>query len=156
MSKPTIVCVPGAWHTPEIYTKVFEHLNAEGYPTVGQALPSVNPSERLHGFEPDVLAIRTTLKKLIEDEEKEVVLVTHSYSGMPGSEAPVGLGRKEREAKGLKGGVIRMVFIMAFVPSEGFNPVKMMNGWPDFMKHDEEVSRPKRDVLGFRTKGFRR
>jgi hypothetical protein len=49
-----------------------------------------------------------------------VVLVTHSYTGMPGAEAPVGLGKKEREATGKEVGVIRLVFVMAFAMLEGF------------------------------------
>lgn len=46
---------------------------------------------------------------------KEVVLVVHSYTGLPGGEAPKGLSKKDQEAKGLKGGLIRYVVINGFV-----------------------------------------
>jgi pimeloyl-ACP methyl ester carboxylesterase len=139
MSKPTIVCVPGAWHTPEGYENVFKALEPHGYPTIGLPLPSVGASPALLSFDEDVEAIRDCLRKLIEEDEKEVVLVVHSYSGMPGTEAPVSLGKKEREAKGLKGGVTRLVYIMAFAPLEGFTPTAGGRKYPDWMRLDAEV-----------------
>ena len=95
-------------------------LNAHGYPTVGLPLPSVGAIPPNPDFTEDVKSIRNCLVQLVENEEKEVILVTHSYTGIPGAEAPAGLGKKEREEKGLKGGVIRIVFIMAFAMLEGF------------------------------------
>jgi hypothetical protein len=140
MTKPTIVCVPGAWHTPEIYAKTMQILNQHGYPTVGLPLPSVGAVPAHTSFDEDVKGIRDCLTQLVEKEEKEVILVTHSYTGMPGAEAPVGLGKKEREEKGLKGGVIRLVFIMAFAMPEGFQPTAGGAEYPDWMKVDMEVS----------------
>ncbi|KAF2446035.1 hypothetical protein P171DRAFT_430271 [Karstenula rhodostoma CBS 690.94] len=118
MSKPTIVCVPGAWHTPEIYAKVLEILSSYGYPTVGLPLPSAGAMPPHANFDEDVKGIRDCLTELVE-KGKDVVLVMHSYTG---AEAPAGLGKKERQAANLKGGVIRLVFIMAFAMSEGFAP----------------------------------
>jgi len=138
MSKPTIVCVPGAWHTPEIYSKVLDILSGHGYPTVGLPLPSAGASPPHANFDEDVKGIRDCLVKLVE-EGKDVVLVTHSYTGMPGAEAPAGLGKKERQAANLKGGVIRMVFIMAFAMPEGFAPTAGGAQYPEWMKMDPEV-----------------
>lgn len=140
MQKPTIVCVPGAWHGPEIYDPAFSFLRSSGYPTVALPLPSAGASPALKDFSADVEIIRKGVSTLVEDEEKEVVLVTHSYSGMPGAEAPIGLGKKEREKKGLKGGVIRLVFIMAFAMPEGFCPTAGGAEFPGWMKPDLEVS----------------
>ncbi|KAJ4294977.1 hypothetical protein N0V90_006985 [Kalmusia sp. IMI 367209] len=137
MSKPTIVLVPGAWHSPEIYAKVVDVLNGYGYPTVSLPLASVGATPAHLDFDGDVKAIRDCLTKLV-NEEKDVVLVTHSYTGMPGAEAPVGLGKKEREAAGLKGGVIRLVFIMAFAMPEGFQPTAGGAQFPHWMKADIE------------------
>jgi hypothetical protein len=68
------------------------------------------------------------------------VLVTHSYTGVPGAEAPVGLGKKERKAAGKEGGAIRLVFIMAFAMPEGFQPTAGGAQFPKWMKADMEVS----------------
>lgn len=104
MSKPTFVCVPGGWHSPEIYDTVFKILKEHGYSTVGVALASVGATPPTPDFSEDVKAIRACLTKLVAEEEKEVILVSHSYAGMPATEAPVGLGNKEREKKGLERG----------------------------------------------------
>jgi|SRR5687767_14485983 hypothetical protein len=142
MSKPTIVACAGAWHSPAIYNKVFLQLRSNGYETVAQSLPSLGGNPPISSFDPDVFAIRETLTKLVVHEEKDVVLVMHSFSGMTGSEAPVGLGKKERQEQGLKGGVVRLVYIAAFVPVEGFNPVAVMKDYPPWMNIDHDVRPP--------------
>jgi hypothetical protein len=140
MFKPTVVCVPGAWHTPEIYAKTLSILEEHGYPTIGLPLASAGASPSHPNFGEDVKGIRDCLAKLVVEEEKEVALVTHSYTGMPGAEAPVGLGKKDREAAGKKGGVIRLVFIMAFAMPEGFQPTAGGAQFPEWMKLDMDVS----------------
>lgn len=42
-----------------------------------------------------------------------MILVMHGYGGLPGAEALQGLGREERAQRGLRGGVVRLVFIMS-------------------------------------------
>ena len=139
MTKPTFLLVPGAWHLPDIYSDVIDSLSAHKYPTVGLPLPSAGAMPPNMSFDEDVNAIRASLTKLVETEEKEVILVVHSYTGMPGTEAPKGLGKKEREEKGLKGGVVRLVFIMAFAMPEGFQPTAGGAQMPEWMKLDLEV-----------------
>ena len=140
MTKPTFLLVPGAWHQPDIYSNVIDNLSAHGYPTVSLPLPSAGAVPPNTSFNEDVNAIRASLTKLVDTEEKEVILVVHSYTGMPGTEAPKGLGRKERQEKGLKGGVVRLVFIMAFAMPEGFQPTAGGAQMPEWMKLDLEVS----------------
>ena len=85
MTRPTFLFVPGAWHTPDIYSAVMGLLNNESYPTVGLPLPSIGATPPHASFDEDVKAIRDTLTKLIDTEAKEVALVVHSYAGMPRS-----------------------------------------------------------------------
>ncbi|KAF2649438.1 alpha/beta-hydrolase [Lophiostoma macrostomum CBS 122681] len=138
MAKPSIVFVPGAWHTPEVYASTMSFLEAASFPTVGLPLPSVGAVPAHMNFDADVKAIRDCLTQLVDVEEKEVILVTHSYTGMPGAEAPIRLGKEEREAKGLKGGVVRLIFIMAFAMPEGFQPTAGGAQFPDWMKLNPE------------------
>lgn len=140
MSRPTVVMVPGAWHQPDIYAGVAAHLSKHGYPTISLPLPSVGPVSPHKDFSGDVTAIRECLEKLVSDD-KDVVLVVHSYTGLPGGEAPKGLGKLEREAKGLKGGVVRYVVINGFATPEGYQPVTKENYhlFPEWMKLDLEV-----------------
>ncbi len=139
MSQPTFVLVPGAWLKPDIYSSVTKILQVHGYPTVSLPLPSAGAMPPNKTFDEDVKAIRDTLTNLVETKEKEVILVVHSYTGMPGTEAPKGLGKKERQKKGLKGGVVRLVFIMAFAMPEGFQPTAGGAQMPEWMKLDLEV-----------------
>ena len=123
LSKPTFICIPGASCTPRFYEPVVSRLSKLDYPSVLVPLPTVDAKPSKYDFSEDVIAIRDVVKKLVEDEEKEVVVVVHSYGGMPASEAiHESFGKKQRERKELKGGVIRMVFIQSFVFPEGVAP----------------------------------
>ena len=139
MATHTIVCVPGAWHTAEIYSRVMESLQKHGYSTRGLDLPSVGATPPHVSFDNDVLRIRQLLEQLILEDNKDVVLVSHSYSGMPVSESLEGLGKRERQAQGLRGGVTRLVFIMALVVPEGFQPTGQGQGFPEWMRVDKQV-----------------
>ncbi|MCJ1404792.1 hypothetical protein MMC11_008018 [Xylographa trunciseda] len=138
MAKPTIVLVPGAWHRPSINSAVMKSLSTHGYPTIGLSLPSAGAEPPNMDFTADVDGIRDCLTKLVVQEQKEVVLVVHSYTGMSGAEAPKGLGKKEREAQGLQGGVLRLVFILAFAMPEGFQPTAGGAQMAERMKVDFE------------------
>lgn len=83
MSKPTLVLVPGSWHTIETWDKVVKVMKAEGFKCVPVALPSTNGSRDV-GFEDDIAAVRNTIVKELEDG-KDVVLVVHSYGGQVGT-----------------------------------------------------------------------
>lgn len=48
-----------------------------------------------------------------------MVLLMHSYGGIPGNGSAVGLSKKEREGKGEKGGVVGLVFVSSYVAREG-------------------------------------
>ena len=139
MSKATFVLVPGAWHGPDIYLAVMNKLNEHGYPTIALPLPSNGADPPHQTFDEDVKAIRDTLTRLVDTEEKEVVLVVHSYAGVPGVEATKDLGKEERHAKDLKGGLVRLVFIAAFAMSDGLNPPDDGGKMPEWMKFDFEV-----------------
>jgi len=93
-----------------------------------------------YDFTEDVHAIREAATKLVE-EDREVVIVLHSYTGLPGGEALNGLGRKERQQEGKDGGVIRMVFIMAYAVPEGFQqlPRGETSNFPPWMRVNTEV-----------------
>lgn len=112
MSRPTFVCVPGAAHSPIIYDPVKSVLAYHGYEVVPLGLPSVGGTPATYDFTEDVRTIRNYIAQLA-DTGRDVILVMHGYSGIPGGEALRGLAKSDRERRGLRGGVIRLVFIMA-------------------------------------------
>ena len=112
-SKPTIIFVPGAWHGPEPFSTVRASLESHGYTTIGISLPSVGAEPPVKSWDPDVDAIRSAIAKVADEEGGDVVLAVHSYGGVPSSEAAKGFAKTEREKAGLKGGIVRLVYICA-------------------------------------------
>jgi hypothetical protein len=142
MSKSTFVLVPGGSCLPTVYDDVAKGLQASGYPTLQLALPSM--ATTTYDFTEDVAEIRSTVTKLVE-EEKDVIVVLHSYAGIPGGEALEGLGKLEREKKGLKGGVARLVFIVSWAMAEGTTGAGERGDcsqFPPYMVIDVKVSKP--------------
>lgn len=119
ISKPTFVCLHGAWHSPSCWDKIKPLLSTHGYDCVCPAFPSTGAKIPVRDFTEDVDTIRSTVTELIE-QQKEVIVVMHSYSGIPGGQALEGLDKKTQTEKGLEGGVIRLIYIMSFIVPEGF------------------------------------
>jgi len=141
MSKPIFVCVPGASHSPQIYEPLKAALALYGYTAVPLALPSVGGNPPTYDFSEDVVAIRNLVTQIVESGA-DVIVVMHSYGGLPGAEALHGLGKREREQRGLRGGVVRLVFIMSFVAKEGFqfSPRGDVSALFPFLRPDIQVS----------------
>ncbi|TVY84177.1 hypothetical protein LSUE1_G000950 [Lachnellula suecica] len=119
MSKPIFVCVPDASHSPQVYEPLKAALSSHGYTAIPLALPSVGGNPPTYDFSEDVMVVRSLVSQIV-DSGAEVIVVMHAYGGIPGGEALHGLGRKEREQRGLRGGVVRLVFIMSLMAKEGF------------------------------------
>jgi pimeloyl-ACP methyl ester carboxylesterase len=113
-SKPSLVLVPGAWHVPEHFDKMNHHLHTAGYKTIGVRTPSVRHTAPWPTtFSEDVGAVRSAILSAL-DRDEDVVVIMHSYGGIPGSAACEGLRKADRQKAGLKSGVVAMVFIAAF------------------------------------------
>ncbi|KAF4926901.1 Methylesterase 1 [Colletotrichum viniferum] len=135
-AKPTFVLAPGAWHKETCYSPVEQILNSKGYETVAVEYPSVGAEPPTKGLNDDAAAVRSVLQKLA-DEEKEIVLVVHSYGGLVGANAVEGLGYKQRAKEGKKGGVITFVYLSAFVVPVGKSIKVMLGGqFLPWMKFD--------------------
>lgn len=120
-SNPVVVLVPGAWHTGQAYDLLTSPIREKGYEPFPIQLPSVGISPGLPDFSADVAAIRAHVTKIMDQENRDVVLVMHSYGGVPGTEAMKGLSKKERKAAGKGTGVVALVYIASLVPGKGFN-----------------------------------
>ena len=114
--KPTVLLIPGLWHTPECFNALRTELEEYGYETVSRQLPSIDctdPSK--HSAQSDADFVRTQLLLPLLDSGKRVVEVMHSYGGLPGSAAAYGLSEEERKKEGLKGGVVGLIFVASYV-----------------------------------------
>jgi hypothetical protein len=119
-TKPTIVIIPGAWHSPVHYRLLTDALEEAKYSTLVSRLPSVNfDNPRAVSVTTDTEFIRDTMLLPLVNQGKDVLLVMHSYGGIPGSSAAHGISKRERQEKGKPGGVIGLAYIAATLAKEG-------------------------------------
>ena len=127
VSETVILLVAGAFHVGSAMDFLSSQLRQDGYDTRTMGLVSVNNKDST--IKHDVAVIKTEmLIPLIEQQGKDVVLYLHSYAGMPGSTAIKGFAKAERVAKGLKGGIIGLVYQSGFIPKEGQTVLGMVGG----------------------------
>lgn len=118
MTKPTIVLVPGAWHTPNGYKALIDALERLEFPVSPVFLPSVDSNPTQTSWDPDVTAVRSAVVAAA-DKGSDVYILMHSYGGFPGSEAAQGLDKASRAREGKKGGIAKMIYMTAFAVPEG-------------------------------------
>lgn len=124
---PTILLVTGAFHVDSAMDILGGRLQQAGYNTRSLGLKTVgNPDLTINDDAAELQ--KKLLYPLIEEQGKDVVLYLHSYAGFPGSAAIHGLSKKERFAKGKKGGIIGLIYQSAFIPKEGDTLLKMIGG----------------------------
>jgi len=131
--KPTILIIPGAWQLPTVWDGFRGLLTKAQYPSVHVALPSVGGTTLpLTGLAEDVAAVRSHLSPIVEDG-KDVVVVCHSSGGVVCSNAVEGFDKKTQRVegkKGKKGGVVRIVYVSAFMLPQGQSLLGMLGGQP--------------------------
>lgn len=139
-TKPTILLIPGAWFHPSTYDDFILQLHNLSFPTAYAPYPSLNPShpataDAAHDAE---TILQNSLLPLIEHEGKDVVIVMHSYGGVPGSSAANGLSKAQRSAQGKKGGILGLIHISGFVLPGGASVADGQGGQlPEWVKQDE-------------------
>lgn len=129
--KPTIVIVPGAWQRSAAFVPFANLLKKSGYDAECVDVPSTGGTERpLTGLPEDVAAVRAVLAPLVAEQGRDVVVLTHSAGGVSGSAAVRGLDARTRKEAGLSGGVVRVIYMAAFMIPEGASIMDMLGGQP--------------------------
>lgn len=118
--KPTIVLVPGMCCIgPLVYRPLKSELKSLGWSTDAIICidnPSVDAptkgiSLKPNGLDVDIASLRQVLTNLIDVENRDVLLVAHSYGGTPSLSAAEGLWSHQRQQCGEKGGIVRVALI---------------------------------------------
>src|SRR5690242_18198247 len=120
-SKPHVVSLHGAWHPPFYYTKITALLQDHFYVVHAQQLPAVGvpPSWTAPtDLAQDIAAAQALVDSAIAGRN-DVVVICHSWGGTIANSALVGYSKKERAEKGLKGGVVKVGYMCAFMVDEG-------------------------------------
>jgi pimeloyl-ACP methyl ester carboxylesterase len=127
MPSKTIILVPGSFSPSSFYVPLADPLRAAGLtvhlldpPSYYTKKPGAPPT-----VYDDAAFVASFVRGLV-DAGEEVILLAHSYGGMPTSQALEGLTVRERRAKGEKGGVARVGFITAVVPPVGKSVMEFM------------------------------
>lgn len=129
LEKPSIVLVPGPWHSPEHYSILRAFLERNGYEMFSQSNPSCNSvTPDSESAAKDTAFIKDHVLMPLLAAGKKIVLVLHSYGGLPGAAAAKGLSLVERHAAGQPGGIVGLVFISALVAHEGQSFLSMSPG----------------------------
>lgn len=138
--KPTFVIVPGAWHPVSCYNELYEELSSAGYPVEFVKLPSLDPSDPFGAScANDADVVRDTLLPLLE-AEKYVIVVPHSYGGIPAGCGARGLAASARKNEGQKGGVLGLIYMTSFVVPEGSTLLEFMGEKHPFYVKENTVS----------------
>ena len=128
-SRPTIVIVPGGWHSSNAYEGLASCFQKAGYPTAITKLPSLNPQDPSGcDCRSDAASVRQQLLPLLEDDGKDIIILCHSYGGIPGGGAAYGLSKSARKHQGKIGGVLGLIYMTAFVVPEGESLVNYLGG----------------------------
>ncbi|KAM0430872.1 hypothetical protein ACHAPT_005504 [Fusarium lateritium] len=151
--KPVFLVVTGAWHPPVCYDPLKNELNRLGYECAIPQMPSMGHGTHGVTWEADKAKVLETAAPYF-DEGREVVLVGHSYGGIPATVATEGQGVHERAERGLKGGFRSIVFLAAFaVPVKGWDLLTTFGGaWPDWQDTQEAYTKNKQSTIN--EKGF--
>ncbi|KAF1844641.1 uncharacterized protein K460DRAFT_250316, partial [Cucurbitaria berberidis CBS 394.84] len=110
-------------------------LQDAGYTVHSRQLPAVGNPKPCSDLSEDIAAVRSLVEEAIS-EGNDVVVVPHSWAGVVAGSALEGLGKKEREAAGKKGGVVRAAYIAAFILPEGVSLKDTLPGIPDWWDID--------------------
>jgi hypothetical protein len=118
-TRPFVVIVPGGSQNPAHYAYLTHLLLLSGYPVFSAPLPSVGATGNVTVADEAEFIRNKMLLPVLDIEERNVVLLMHSYSSVPGSVAASGLGIGERAAQGKKTAVIGQVCIAALLVKGG-------------------------------------
>ena len=141
MSSPTVLFVHGSWHTPAHFAPVREVFEKAGFPTSCPRHPSVGKLPPI-GFEEDSQCIFDELVTLVDKEARDVIVVGHSYGGVVATQAvKQRFAKKVRAEEGKKGGVLRILYICAFMVKDGQSLADPFGGTlPPFITIDVSCS----------------
>ena len=131
MSKPAFVLVPGACLSTSVFSSFLPRLQALGHSTLTLQVASANPPGDLHlaSAVSDAATLRQDLLSILDsDDGLDIVIVLHSYAGIPGGGAVKGLSKKTRAEEGKKGGIVGVIWLAALLLPEGKDVASWLEG----------------------------
>jgi pimeloyl-ACP methyl ester carboxylesterase len=133
--KPTLVLVHGSWHGPKHFGPLIQFLEGHDYKCVPVSLPTTqDPSTPPHSFQDDTDAVRNTVLSELDGSDtwqgNDVVVIAHSYGGMPTMNALANLCAAARTGAGKPTSVRAVGLICAGFAEYGKSFVSYIGGKP--------------------------
>lgn len=136
MASVSILFIPGSYVLLPVYQPLLDAITKAGYEIKAMHLPTIGPSSREGRDSPapsmydDAAAIAQEAEQLV-NQGKDIILIGHSYAGIPMSQSTKGLGKEERKAQGKSGGIVELAFIASLVPPVGGSAGSLLGRFPD-------------------------
>ncbi|KAK8039437.1 hypothetical protein PG993_007848 [Apiospora rasikravindrae] len=120
-SSPVLVLCPGAFGTPDGFSKLLPFLSEAGIATQPGGYPSCDPADPTQAIcAADIAHVRdNVLLPILDKQEKDIVLLTHSYGGVVGGAASKGLDKQTRAAQGHKTSILGLIYVAGNITLEG-------------------------------------
>ncbi len=136
MSKPAIIFIPASYVLLPVYQPLFNAVSEADYEIKGIHLATIGLRSRQgrDGAAPSMYDDAAMIAREVEnfaDQGKDVILMGHSYAGIPISQSTEGLGKDERKAQGKVGGIIQLAYISCLVPAVGYSAGSLLSRFPN-------------------------
>ncbi|KAK5635334.1 hypothetical protein RRF57_011046 [Xylaria bambusicola] len=135
MSKPYFLLATGSFAPAYLYNNLVEQVKARGYDMKTIQLASVGLGPGQGRDTPpatmyDDAALIAQEAEALADEGREIILVAHSYGGMPATESTEGLSVQEWQKAGKKGGIVRLAYKTVAVATPGHSTAEALPAPP--------------------------
>ncbi|KAI1823810.1 alpha/beta-hydrolase [Xylaria intraflava] len=128
VTKPVILFSHGAWHSPNLYDEFKDALDARGYELLIPRHTIMGKGKTGVSWDSDVAALLRTVTPLF-DQGREVIIMGHSYGGIPACIATRGNDVASRRAAGKRGGFRQLIFLTSFaMPRRGMSILSVTGG----------------------------
>ncbi|KAG8359409.1 hypothetical protein FVEN_g3088 [Fusarium venenatum] len=129
----TVVIIPGSFASPSLYEPLAQSFARHGIQSEIVDLPSVGRKEGRNPatMSDDVDEIVSVVEKLL-DEDREVILLAHSYGGVPATQCLEALSQKARQSQGKKGGVSNIIYLAGVALPVGGSVISLLTA-PDYL-----------------------
>ncbi|KAF5685619.1 alpha beta-hydrolase [Fusarium circinatum] len=127
--KPSLIFVPGAWHSPECWGKIMSAMEAKGFKCIPVTLPTNQSTSTGVNYSHDVKAVADAIAGEAS-QGLDVVILVHSYAGPVGQSAMRGFTSKSADADGNTGRVMGLFNVATGFVREGASFMDALGGKP--------------------------
>lgn len=128
-NKPVILLAHEAWHPPNMYDPLKYALQARGCELLIPELAIMGPGKTGVSWDADVAMLLDTAAPLFDQGKDVMLVIGHSYGGIPACTATRGSGVSDRRTVGKAGGFSHLAFLCPLSkPARGMSVLSVSGG----------------------------